>query len=64
MIKRLKRMMGLCECNKCWNKVYANIGIDFSGTKSINKNLCEKHMHEMLTGSEIKSIVIDFSNSK
>ncbi len=61
MIRRLKRIMVLCECDKCWNKVYANIEIDFLGTKSINKNLCEKHMNEMLTGSEIKSITIDFN---
>lgn len=64
MLRKFKKILGLCECDKCWKKVYANIGIDFSGTKSINRNICEKHMHEMLTGSEIKSIVIDFCNSK
>jgi len=59
MLRRLKRILGLCECDKCWKRSYANMGIDVSGEKSINRNICESHMHEILKDSELKSITVE-----
>ncbi|MFR4584664.1 hypothetical protein [Clostridium cadaveris] len=45
IIFKLKGFLGLCQCKKCWHRVYATISI-----KAIGKDIdvCEKHMKEIL----------------
>lgn len=59
MLRKLKRILGFCECEKCWNRTYAIIGIDISGAKSISRNICEKHMKEITRDAELKSITVE-----
>lgn len=59
MIRRLKRILGFCECDKCWNRSYATIGIDMNGAKGFNRDICEKHMKEIIKYGELKSVTLE-----
>lgn len=58
MLRKIKRILGFCECDKCWNRVHATIGIDIKG-KSISRNICEKHMKEIIKDAELKFITVE-----
>lgn len=41
MIRKIKGLLGFCQCDKCWDRTYATINI-----KAINRKIdvCEDHM--------------------
>lgn len=59
MLRNVKGILGFCECDKCWNRAYSEIKINVNGAKSINRNICEKHMKEITRDSELKSITLE-----
>lgn len=59
MLRKIKRILGFCECDKCWNRSCATIGIDMAGAKGFNRNICEKHMKEITKDCELKSITLE-----
>lgn len=41
MIRKIKGLLGFCQCDKCWNRTHSTINI-----KAINRRIdvCENHM--------------------
>lgn len=55
MIRKVKGLLGFCQCDKCWSRAYATVNI-----KSINKkiDLCEKHMKEVTKDATLTGITL------
>lgn len=59
MIRSLKRVLGFCECDKCLNRSYAKIRINVNKSEKVSRDICEKHMKELIKDVELKSITIE-----
>lgn len=55
----LKRVLGFCECDKCWNRSYAEIRINVNKSEKVSRNICEKHMKEIIKDGQLESITLE-----
>ena len=56
LIKKIKGLLGFCQCANCWHRAVAEMEI-----KPINKklNVCDEHMEKILSKSVLKEIFIE-----